>query len=249
MIPKRHRARCHVRTLHGSCFDEALHIRGVKERVRMGLLGVTELAAAVRTPIVVGDSRNSIRPFPWLRRIVHLGVDTDVFHPGGEPATAPTVLFVGTYENRKRGRLLCEVFDQVVRPAVPDARLWMVCTDAPAREGVEVLGRLSERELADRYRAAWVFCLPSSYEGFGLPYIEALASGTPVVASPNPGARELLDGRASAAVVADDDLGMTLVALLTDGPRRERMREHAVAEAERWSWQSVVDAYASLYVS
>ena len=58
----------------------------------------------------------------------------------------------------------------------------MVTQDAPPDPGpgVRVLGRLGAEALADAYRRAWVFCLPSDYEGFGIPYAEALASGTPV---------------------------------------------------------------------
>ncbi len=75
--------------------------------------------------------------------------------------------------------LLAEAFPRDVLPAVPDAELRMVTQDAPADPGagITVLGRLDDEELAREYRAAWVFCLPSSYEGFGIPYAEAMASG------------------------------------------------------------------------
>lgn len=50
-------------------------------------------------------------------------------------------------------------------------------------DGVRVLGKVSLERLTEFYRRAWLFCLPSSYEGFGVPYIEAMASGTAVVAT------------------------------------------------------------------
>src|SRR5581483_8941283 len=123
---------------------------------------------------------------------------------------------VGTYKNRKRGHLLMEAFTRQIRPAVPEAELWMVCSDAPAAPGVTVHGRVSEKELAELYSRAWVFCLPSSYEGFGVPYIEAMASGTPVVATPNPGSLEVLDGGRCGVIVDPDELGDALIALLRD---------------------------------
>ena len=184
----------HVRTMHGSCGAEALHIRGVKERLRMALLYVTEIVATAVADRTVLVSRNTRRWFPWVKEVIPNGVDLELFHPvehnGKEQA--PTILFVGTYRNRKRGRMLMNTFASEIQPAIPDARLWMVCSDAPGAPGVEVLGRLSDEELADRYRRAWVFCLPSSYEGFGVPYIEAMASATAVVATPNVGAKEVL---------------------------------------------------------
>ena len=47
-----------------------------------------------------------------------------------------------------------------------------------------MLGQVSDAELVDLYRSSWLFCLPSSYEGFGIPYAEAMANGCPVVATP-----------------------------------------------------------------
>ncbi|MGC9260984.1 MAG: glycosyltransferase family 4 protein, partial [Phycisphaerae bacterium] len=56
----------------------------------------------------------------------------------------PTILFVGTFGNRKRGKLLMELFARDILPALPTAQLWMVCSDAPAATGVTVFGRIPE---------------------------------------------------------------------------------------------------------
>jgi len=212
----------------------------------MLFLGLTEALSALRTPIVVGVSQNSIRRYPWCDRVIPNGIDTQVFHPSGERRAAqPTVLFVGTYERRKRGKLLMKVFDQEVRPAIPDAQLWMVCSDAPTAPGVEVLGILSDAELAERYRQAWVFCLPSTYEGFGVPYAEALASGTPVVATPNPGACEVL-ARGGGVQVDDTELGAALVTLLADADLRVSLGERAVEASARYDIRHVAETYTRL---
>ena len=55
----------HVRTLHGSCFDEALHIQGARERLRMLLLGLSEMVASVVADETVAVSRNTRRWTPW----------------------------------------------------------------------------------------------------------------------------------------------------------------------------------------
>jgi len=236
----------HVRTMHGSCFSEAVHIHGLKERARMALLGVSEVAATMVADETALVSRNTARWFPWVHRVIPNGVDTSRFHPAAKESV-PTIVFVGTYHQRKRGRLLMEIFAEQIQPEVPDAQLWMICDDAPRAPGVEVLGRLADDELADRYRRAWVFCLPSTYEGFGVPYVEAMASGTPVVATPNPGAREVLANGRFGSIVGDEQIGATLVDLLGDGARRQDLARRGLERASDYDWDVVASAYEDLY--
>ena len=235
----------HVRTMHGSGFDEARHVRGAKEKARMAWLGVTEIVASFRADVTVGVSEATRRRYPWIRRVIPNGVDLSTFSPSGERAVEPTILFVGTYANRKRGSLLAQRFREVVRPAMPNARLWMVCSDAPVEPGVEVLGRISDEELAARYQRAWVFCLPSSYEGFGVPYVEAMACGTPVIATPNAGAFEVLDSGRLGTIVEPDRLGSALLRALSEGPPLRRTS--GVRAAARFGWPEVVKSYEAVY--
>lgn len=242
---KRNSARV-VRTMTGSCFSEAMRIKGAKERLRMLLLGLTEVIGSLRADHTVAISSNTRTFYPWIRTVIPCGVDLDLFHSGPKEST-PTILFVGTYSQRKRGKLLMEVFAREVRPSIPEAQLWMVCEDAPTAPGVSILGRLSDLELADRYRRAWVFCLPSTYEGFGVPYIEAIASGTAVVATPNPGAREILVEGELGRIVDDHDLGKVLIALLGDPTVLERMASKAAAVKDKYGWSDIAEAYECVF--
>ena len=238
----------HIRTLHGSCLSEAIHIKGTRERLRMGLLGLSELVATAVADEAVGVSRNSLRWTPWVRTVIPNGVDLSRFKPG-ERTEVPTILFVGTYQRRKRGKFLSDVFQNEVRSRLPDAQLWMVTEDAPApyRPGVTVFGRVSDDELADLYGRAWVFCLPSTYEGFGIPYVEAMASGCPVVATPNPGAVEVtMDGRYG-ILARDSELGAALVSLLKAPGERDRMAQAGREHARRYDLAQVAADYETLY--
>lgn len=246
----RRRAPVHVRTMHGSCFEEALHIPGVKEKARMLLLGLTEVLAtfvADRTAVVSPQTR---RWMPWVRLVIPNGVDTTRFHPDASArAAVPTVLFVGTWRNRKRGADLAAAFRSAVLPAAPDARLEMVCRDAPSDPGpgIHVLGRLGDEELALAYRRAWVFCLPSDYEGFGIPYAEAMASGLPVVATPNVGAR-YVTGEGRWGVLAPlEQLGRALREVLMDEGERRSLEEASLSRAQAFALSRVVDDYERLY--
>src|SRR5690606_10536824 len=94
------------------------------------------------------------------------------------------------------------------------------------------------------------FCLPSAYEGFGVPYLEALACGLPVVATPNLGAREVLQDGALGVLARPDRLGAELVALLQDPARREQLAAEGRGVAvDRYAWPVVIAQYEQLYES
>ncbi|GAA3635396.1 hypothetical protein GCM10022200_18390 [Microbacterium awajiense] len=246
----RRRVPMHVRTLHGSCFEEALRIRGIKERARMVLLGFTELLASVVADTTVLISPETRRWTPWVSTVIPNGVDRRVFGPGvGKRRPDPTVLFVGTWTGRKRGAELAERFGAEVATRVPGATLRMVTQDAPSTlpVGVEALGRLSDEELVDEYRKAWVFCLPSTYEGFGIPYAEAMMTGLPVVATPNVGARYVTRQGHDGVTVELDAIPEVLVSMLTSEPARRRMAERGLRRAEEFDLARVVDRYEAIY--
>ncbi len=239
------RVPCHVRTVHGSCLQEALKIPRFKSKLRMLFIAGTETLACAVADRVVAVSVNTTASYPWINRVIPNGVDLSIFHPG-EKESYPALLFVGTYHNRKRGKWLMEVFEKEIRPRVSGARLWMVC-DAPSAESVVSLGRLSTPELAARYRGAWAFCLPSTYEGFGVPYIEAMASGTAVVTTPNPGSREVLQNGKWGTLASDSDLGDAIVRVLTDEAERKRLEGLGLRRAARFGWDTVAAEYEALY--
>lgn len=245
----RRRAPVHVRTMHGSCFEEALRIRGAKERLRMLLLGVTETLATLVADRTVLVSPGTRRWMPWVSTVVPNGVDVERFATSGAKAERPTVLFVGTWGARKRGSMLAEAFVGEVLPRVPDAELRMVTRDAPDALPVAVhaLGRLDDADLVAEYGRAWVFCLPSTYEGFGIPYAEAMAAGLPVVATPNIGARFVTDEGRAGVLAQPGELGAVIADLLTDPRRRAVLAAAASRRARAFDLRRVVDAYERIY--
>lgn len=247
----RRRVPMHVRTLHGSCFEEAIHIRGVKEKARMVLLGFTEILASLVADRTVLISPQTRRWTPWVSTVIPNGVDRHRFAPGSrqDERPDPTVLFVGTWRGRKRGAELATIFAERVRARVPGARLRMVTQDAPAAlpDGVAVLGRLDDDALAEEYRRAWVFCLPSSYEGFGIPYAEAMTAGLPVVATPNHGAQYVTHAGRFGILSAMDDIDTPIVRLLQDRDEREQWRSRSLERAALFDLERVADQYERVY--
>lgn len=107
----------------------------------------------------------------------------------------------------------------------------------------------SDDELDELYRRAWVFCLPSSYEGFGLPYVEAMARGLPVIATPNPGARFLTREGRDGLLVPDAALGSTLAALLGDAELRAALAAAGRRRAADFTWERCAQRHEAAYRS
>ena len=240
----------HVHTYHGSCLAEMLHSTSWQGRLRMGLLAACEYSALLLADETTAVSENTRRYIPGIRHVIPCGVDTETFSPGGDRSPQPSILFVGTMHGRKRGSWLQEIFRRTVRPAFPEAELWCVCerpAGAPDEPGVRWTGRIEQAALVDLYRRAWVFCLPSTYEGFGVPYVEAMASGLPVVSSPNVGAREVTREGQDGIVAEDHALAEQLLALLGDAGLRARYREAGLRRSGDFSWDRVCGQYERLY--
>ena len=243
-----------VRTMHGTALAEAW-FNGVigrsPKRAAMHLwFYVNEWVAAVRSDALVGVSASTLTWYPRRGTVIPNGINVAALRPDGTPKSAyPSVLFVGQVDSRKRGRLLIAAM-QEVRAQVPEARLWIVGADRPGSiqaPGVDVLGPVADAELRQRLREAWVMCLPSAYEGFGRPYVEAMAAGTTVVATPNPGAREVLDGGRCGVIVDDHALADALVRVLTSSEDRARYVAAGLAQAARYDWDVVAGAYEQVY--
>jgi phosphatidylinositol alpha-mannosyltransferase len=152
--------------------------------------------------------------------VISPGVDLERFAPGPR-AFVPTIFFAGDPgQRRKRAHLLVEAFAEV-RRARPETRLVITRPRDPAlasrltrTPGVELDSSESDEALAQRYASAWVVCLPSFGEAFGLVLIEAMAAGTPVVGSEGGAFGEIIDRPEIGRLFAGDLPGPLASALL-----------------------------------
>jgi glycosyltransferase involved in cell wall biosynthesis len=102
---------------------------------------------------------------------------------------------------------------------------------------------VDDADLRALYRRAAVFAFPSLGEGFGLPVLEAMACGTPVVATENPGSIEVLGDGVFGAMPSDDDFADAVVALLTDPERRATLSTAGLRRAREFSLARMIAAY------
>ena len=240
------RPRATVRTLHGSALREAQRATRPGRRILQYLVYPLERLAArlATTAVAVGEDTAVLH---GIRTVIGHGVDAALFHPGVKSPTA-RVLYVGTWEGRKRGRWLYELFVDQIAPRHPDVELHFIGDVVPPMHARVRFEEFPDDEaLARAYREAWVFALPSTYEGFGIPYLEAMASGTAVLATPNPGAVELL-GNGRFGVLADDTVfADALLRLLDTHDVRDRLAAAGLERSREFTWPKVATAYLAVY--
>ena len=166
--------------------------------------------------------------------VAYPGIDP-VFRADGEAADlgGPFVLGVGTLEPRKNLPALLAAF-ALLRQRHPELTLALAGLEGweerPLEaEGVRLLGFVSDEELARLYRGASAFAYPSRFEGFGIPVVEALASGVPAVVSSHPSLDEA-SGEAAIRVDPDD-----AEALPTRSSRRSTRRAAGASNTPRAS--------------
>lgn len=164
--------------------------------------------------------------------------------------TKPFVLYVGTVEPRKNLLCLVRAFEQIVsRSDVPlhlviaGRKGWMVddlfrhVKKSSASERISFTGYLSDHDLCALYSSCALFVYPSLYEGFGLPPLEAMACGAPVMASNIPSISEVV-GNAALLVDPTDVQGLAghMIRVLQDDQLRRQMSAKGIERAAEFSW-------------
>jgi glycosyltransferase involved in cell wall biosynthesis len=165
-------------------------------------------------------------------RVVPNAVD-DVFGTEGPRADGDYVLAVGTLEPRKNLARTIEAAKLIgAEVRVVGASGW----GGVVAHGANVtwLGRIDDAELARQYRGARCLAYPSLYEGFGIPVLEAMACGTPVVTSRG-GATEEISGGA-AVLVDPHDVRAIAEGLERAAARRDELRPLGIERARAFSW-------------
>ena len=194
------------------------------------------------------DSRITVTP---------LGYDEQVFKPGAclpDAKERPYLLHVGQQYPHKNLRCLIQAFAQLA-PRHPELRLVLAGKPHPAetpelqamvrelglQERVEFCSYVPYSALPDLYRGALALVYPSLWEGFGLPIVEAMACGTPVITSKGSATEEV---SGDAAILVDPTNLMALVAalqgLLDESNQRALLRQHGLERAREFGWPQVL---------
>ena len=175
------------------------------------------------------------------------------------PSTSPrenAIFFIGRHEERKGLSNLLEALAKLP----PDVRLW-IASDGPQTAELKIrfasdtridwLGRISDAEKISRMSRASVFCAPSLHgESFGVVLLEAMAAGTPVVASNLDGYRNVATDDETALLVETgnvESLASALARVLVDSRLAARLTANGREHAQRFSMDALADRYIEMY--
>jgi glycosyltransferase involved in cell wall biosynthesis len=208
-----------------------------------------------------------LRLDPERVAVAPLGVDKR-FKPGPVPADlfarlgvpGAYILTVGTLQPRKNLAAALAALERLVAQGtehtlvIAGGRGWRDnalierIERSPARTRVHLVGRVGDDELVHLYRGAACFVFPSRFEGFGLPPLEAMACGTPVIASNRTSLPEVVGG-AGILVDPDDHEGWTqaLARVLSDDAVRADLSARGRERAARFSWARCADETLAAY--
>ena len=197
-------------------------------------------------------ARSSFQPIPFAqteeaRR--RLGVEDDF------------LLFVGTLEPRKNLLTLLKAFAQILsqsslRPqlVIAGGEGWLMddsfafIKKAALSERLRFTGYLSDDDLRALYSSCRVFIYPSVYEGFGLPPLEAMACGAPVIAGRIPSLQETLGSAARLVEPLDvDGLAKSIIEVLEDKNQREMLVAAGSTQAGKFSWEQTARLTLDVY--
>jgi glycosyltransferase involved in cell wall biosynthesis len=193
-------------------------------------------------------------------RVVPLGVDTRLFHPREAPRVPGRMVAVASADSPVKGvatllrayaKLITERDAELilVSKLTPDGPTARLLADLALGDRVRFVSGISDGDLAGLLASAEIAIVPSLYEGFSLPAVEHMASGTPLVAS-RTGALPEVTGDAALLVAPGDpeELTTALRTLLDSPAERARLSELALARvAERFAWSAVARATVAEY--
>lgn len=234
--------------------------------------------SVARASLVLADSKNTMNDLicllgvqPERVEVLYPGVDERLHRVQDEAVLQatrdkfglnyPFILFVGTIEPRKNLGNLIQAYARLKARRQIDHKLviagqkgWLYddvfrrVVDLRVSNDVVFLGYVDNTDLPGLYSLADAFVFPSLYEGFGLPPLEAMACGTPVVIS---AASSLPEVAGDAAVMIDpkdiDDLSQAIARVLDDGQLRSQLIQNGLERAKVLNWRATAEKLVSIY--
>jgi len=253
-----------VATLFDASFavDPSFHGGRDSERLRARVEPIVRGARWILVPstFAAGEAVMRLRAHPSRVVVTPLGVDHVARRPARSRPDPPTLVTVGTIEPRKNHVRALAAFERLAARGLPHR--WIVAggrgwlddpflekvKSSPARDRIDLVGTVPEDRLLDLVAEADLLLYPSLYEGFGLPPLEAMALGTPVVTSATGALLEVCEGAALLVDPTDvESIADGVVAVLEDPSLRDRLVRAGRERAATFTWDACARATAAAY--
>lgn len=234
-----------LRSFYGSASFESRSATSLKRKIAQRIVYRLEHLAAGLADIVIGVGLEAVQLYK-ADIVGKLFISDAMFFPG-EKSVDPSFVFIGSWEGRKRGKFVAERFLSDVLPHAPNAKLFMACDIVPDSPAIVDLNHPSDAMLAQTLRAAWGLLSASTYEGFGIPYLEAISSGTLVITTGNPGADFVLDNGKAGFIVTDAEYARTILDVIANAELRQHYEKIGLQRAAEFSEARVIADHLDAY--
>lgn len=239
-----------------------------KDLLKLNLLGDLAIKNADKLVAISESTKRDILKFyPTVReeniRVIHHGFDTNLFGGGSVSAnildnyqlqSKKYVLYNGAIQPRKNLERLIEAFEILkkeedvrmknLKLAIVGEKAWLSdgilkkAENSQFREHIVMPGKVKFEDLAELMKNAAVYVFPSLYEGFGIPILEAMASGVPVVAADNSSLKEVGGGAAEYFDAYNaNEMAEKIKRVLADDKLKQRMIAGGAEQAKKFSWE------------
>jgi len=254
--------------------DKRIYFRRVMQQAANGaqhIISVSEATAHNLNELLAAHRTNG-RPATQSVSIIFSGVDEKFFARVAQDGIAtvrrthalwsPYILFVGTFEKRKNLVMLLRAFHEFCQrgerehvlalagqPGNGSAEVAATIAELGLQERVRVLGYVAETDLPALYQGSDLFVLPSLYEGFGFPLLEAMAGGAVALAANNSSLRELAAHPEMLSEATPSAWAAKMETLLCDRSLRYELSRYGPQRAREFSWQSTAQRLREVYKS
>jgi len=264
---------------HGSYegYKEAAQAYSLWRRIKARVMyDLSAHRASIVSTVSAYSRRDMVRYYrlaPDEIQVIPEGVDTRLFRPIGDRALlanwrqrvfgqdVPFILYVGKPTRRRNLGNLLRAFDRLKRQRSIPHKLLLIGSSLPGtsfekdvqelglKSEVVSIGYLPHEEVVLAYNACDTFVYPSSYEGFGMPVLEAMACGAPVIALNNTAFPEFAGGVARLLPDASvDTLAEGIEQVVCDAKQREIMARQGPLRAAGYDWHIITERYLELLV-
>jgi phosphatidyl-myo-inositol alpha-mannosyltransferase len=234
-----------IRTFHGCSLNEAKFADNLKSKLIFAIYHYLELLAQKLANISVGIGDDTVNLL-GVKEIIPNGYAKDLYYPE-QKAAKPTAIVVGTLQGRKQSLLAIELLLKI-KKEIPELVIHAVVDRPYDHPDVNNWIGISREDLAKLTRDSWIGVSTTLYEGFGIYYLEWMASGTIPITFENIGVKSLVTDSQAGSVVKDiSAMYETTLSILKNSSIRNTYSHNAIAASKSLSWDGIAQKYLKFY--